>query len=144
MLVLLDANMPGLDGFAVAEQAFLRPDLAGSTIMMLSSSSLDGDAARCRALGIAAYLTKPIKASDLLEAMTRSIGGAAAAARPAASAPKILAPARLVRVLVAEDNLVNQRVALGLAHQARSYGHGRGQRTRGARRARTRTRTISC
>src|SRR6185295_9644482 len=113
-LVLLDANMPGLDGFAVAEQVFLRPDLAGSTIMMLSSSGRQGDVARCRALGIAAYLTKPIKAGDLLEAMTRIVGGGAAEPSVAKPAPAVVAPQRLISVLVAEDNVVNQRVALGL------------------------------
>jgi len=128
-LVLLDANMPGLDGFAVAEQALLRPELAGSTIMMLSSSGLEGDVARCRALGIAAYLTKPINANDLLEAMTRTVDGVAVAtttlAKPAATG---VAPARLIRVLVAEDNVVNQRVALGLltrrGHTVTVVGNG--------------------
>ena len=127
-LVLLDANMPGLDGFAVAEQASSRPELAGSTIMMLSSSGLESDVARCRALGVAAYLTKPIKASDLLEAMTRAVGGAATARTPARPGPKVTAPARLIRVLVAEDNVVNQRVAVGLltrrGHTVTVVGNG--------------------
>ena len=115
-LLLLDANMPDLDGFGVAEQISRRPDLAGSTIMMLSSSGLEGDVSRCKALGIAAYLTKPIKANDLFEAICQTLD------RVPVAAPKPMpikltaqsAPARLVRVLVAEDNLVNQRVALGL------------------------------
>jgi two-component system, sensor histidine kinase and response regulator len=128
-LVLLDANMPGLDGFAVAEQAFLRPELAGPTIMMLSSSGLEGEVARCRALGIAAYLTKPIKSSDLLEAMTRTVDVTAAVPSPAKPAPKAVPPSRLINVLVAEDNVVNQRVALGLlkrrGHTVTVVGNGR-------------------
>jgi two-component system sensor histidine kinase/response regulator len=113
--VLLDANMPGLDGIAVAEQAFLRQELAGSAIIMLSSSTVQGDAARCRTLGIASYLIKPIKASDLLAAMLRTVDGAAAASTsPKTPVEKAVAPVRLVNVLVAEDNVVNQRVALGL------------------------------
>ena len=122
--------MPGLDGFAVAEQAFLRPELAGSTIMMLSSSGCEGDVARCRALGIAAYLNKPVNASDLIEAITRTVDGAAAATTTLAKpAPKVVAPARLIRVLVAEDNVVNQRVVLGLltkrGHTVTVVGNGR-------------------
>ena len=62
-LVLLDANMPDLDGFGVAEQIGQHPELANPTIMMLSSSGHDGEAERCRSLGIAAYLTKPIRRS---------------------------------------------------------------------------------
>jgi two-component system, sensor histidine kinase and response regulator len=113
-LVLLDLNMPGLDGFAVVEQTFLRPELAGSTIMMLSSSGLEDDIARCRSFGIAAYLTKPIKPGDLFDAMIRTVDGAARGPAPAKPPPKVVAPARLINVLVAEDNVVNQRVALGL------------------------------
>src|SRR5690606_14478642 len=60
-LVLLDANMPDLDGFAVAEQISARAELAGATIMMLTSSGHYGDSTRCRELGIAAYLTKPVR-----------------------------------------------------------------------------------
>jgi signal transduction histidine kinase/DNA-binding response OmpR family regulator/HPt (histidine-containing phosphotransfer) domain-containing protein len=128
-LVLLDANMPDVDGFAVAEQARARPELAGPAIMMLSSSGLEGDIGRCRALGIAAYLTKPIRSSDLREAVMRTIAGAAAVPlrRPQTAKP---APAtRLVSVLVVEDNVVNQRVALGLlsrrGHTAIAVGNGR-------------------
>jgi two-component system sensor histidine kinase/response regulator len=116
-LVLLDANMPGLDGFDVAEQISRRPDLAGSTIMMLSSSGLEGDVSRCKTLGIAAYLTKPIKAKDLFDAICQTLDHRAPVA-PSKTLPIKLAataaPARLVKVLVAEDNLVNQRVANGL------------------------------
>jgi two-component system, sensor histidine kinase and response regulator len=129
-VVLLDANMPGFDGFAVAGEARQRRELAGSTIVMLGSSGIDGDGARCRALGIAACLTKPINTSDLLEAITRAVDGGAAAPAPLAKpARKVAGPARLVKVLVAEDNVVNQRVALGLltkrGHAVTVVGNGR-------------------
>jgi PAS domain S-box-containing protein len=115
-LVLLDANMPEVDGFAVAERVSQCPELAGATIMMLSSSGLEGDVSRCQALGIAAYLTKPIKASDLLAAICRALDRTPAAMPDSVhtKSAKPSAPARLARVLVAEDNIVNQRVALGL------------------------------
>jgi len=135
-LVLLDANMPDLDGFAVAAQVQLRPDLAGSTIMMLSSSGLAGDVARCRSLGIAGYLTKPIKASDLLDAICRTLDRPAPAIAVPISASLAPPPAPLpaptdrpIRILVAEDNVVNQRVALGLlkrrGHDVVIVGNGR-------------------
>ena len=113
MLVLLNANMPDLDGFSVAEEILRRPELAGSTIMMLTSSGQYGDASRCRQLRIAAYLTKPIKHTDLLEAICEVLEGTAEPASPVA-APLTVDPARQVKVLLAEDNVVNQRVAVGL------------------------------
>ena len=60
-LVLLDAMMPGMDGFTVARRIRQNPSLGGATIMMLSSADRPGDAEQCRALGVAAYLQKPIK-----------------------------------------------------------------------------------
>ncbi len=69
LLVVLDANMPDMDGFAVADEIRQRPELASATIVMLTSSGQFGDAARCREVGISAYLSKPIKGADLLEAI---------------------------------------------------------------------------
>jgi two-component system sensor histidine kinase/response regulator len=116
VLVLLDVNMPDLDGFQVAEQISARPELAGATIMMLSSSGLHNETSRCRELGVAAYLTKPIQAAELHDAICRvlnqatgSLQSAAAPARPSTSPLT-----RPLRVLLAEDNIVNQRVAVGL------------------------------
>ena len=114
-LVLLDANMPELDGFAVAERIQSRPELAGATVMMLTSSGRYGDASRCRKLGVSAYLTKPIESAALHEAICRALDGAADARRVErpVRAPSVTAP-RSLAVLLAEDNLVNQRVAIGL------------------------------
>ena len=64
-LVLLDAHMPDMDGFAMAEQMAENPELGASPMMMLTSSVQFGDSAKCRELGIRAYLTKPVKKSDL-------------------------------------------------------------------------------
>jgi CheY-like chemotaxis protein len=108
-LVVLDAHMPDLDGFMVAQQMASRPEFAQPTIMMLSSSGQLGDAARCRELGMAAYLTKPVRQAELLQAIRRVVStGHAAPSGPRAAAATI--PAK--RVLLAEDNAVNERLAL--------------------------------
>jgi len=123
VLVLLDANMPDIDGFGVAERIAARPELAGATIMMLTSSGHYGDAGRCRDLGISAYLTKPVRQSDLLNQMCRVLVGkldspAAVDVVVALPAPTEAPPASAqvlgAKILLAEDNLVNQRVAVGL------------------------------
>jgi PAS domain S-box-containing protein len=114
-LVLLDCMMPEMDGFSLAEQIKARPNLGAATIMMLSSSGQPGDAARCRSLGIATSLLKPIKQSELLDAIMTVLGRPGPergqprpAARPAA------APGRRLRILLAEDNVVNQTLAVRL------------------------------
>jgi len=117
-LVLLDANMPDMDGFAVAAEMKQRPELAGATVMMLTSSGEYGDHARCDELGIAAYLTKPVYAGELRSAIARAIGlkpsatVAPANARPGALARIAQGPG--ASILLVEDNVVNQRVATGL------------------------------
>jgi CheY-like chemotaxis protein len=117
-LVLLDANMPDMDGFDVAAAIARRPDLADATIMMLTSSGQYGDTSRCRALSIAAYLVKPINAEDLLSAIGRALAKGAPAIRVAAPKTPVTTtlPATVtpLNILLAEDNIVNQRVAAGL------------------------------
>ncbi|MBI3670340.1 MAG: PAS domain S-box protein [Acidobacteria bacterium] len=115
-LILLDAQMPEMDGFALAEQIQRNPGLAGATIMMLTSDHRDGDAARCLKLGIAACLTKPITQSELFDAILLALGNRSQAlqlAQPTAVTP--LGPAgRALRILLAEDNSVNRRLAVRL------------------------------
>ena len=114
-LVLLDGHMPDMNGFAVAEEIRRRPDLAGATIMMLTSDVQSDVATRCRELGIAACLIKPITQSDLLGSILQVLGRRNAKAGPAQ--PKVVELARAtrpLRILLAEDNPVNQRLALKL------------------------------
>src|SRR6266849_2996371 len=130
-LVLLDAQMPGMDGFAVAEQTRRRPELAGATIMMLTSDRQRGDTERCRALGVAAYLFKPIMQSELFNAIVAVLGQRPQEAQPVArvSSTHVRADRRALRILVAEDNATNQRLAVRLlenrGHKVVVAGNGK-------------------
>ena len=114
-LVLLDANMPEMDGFEVARRIQQDPGLAGATIMMLSSSGQHGETAMCRQLGIVNHLTKPVDQRDLLAAIGHALAREQSGrpALPASMLPADL-PERRLRVLLAEDNPVNQRLAASL------------------------------
>ena len=129
-LVLLDGNMPGMDGFTVAERIREHDQLSCSSIMMLTSSARPGDRARCLELGVASYVSKPIKRSDLFDTITDVLanrpGKRIHRSRPA---PLPAEGQRRLRVLVAEDNAVNQQVAMGFldraGHAAVVVGNGR-------------------
>jgi signal transduction histidine kinase/CheY-like chemotaxis protein len=112
-LVLTDAHMPGTNGFALARVIKSDPTIAATTIMMLTSAGQPGDAARCRDLGIAAYLPKPIKRSDLREATVLALGlQSADQDRPTLITRHVLREiGRMGRVLLVEDNPINQLVA---------------------------------
>ncbi|MGD0201345.1 MAG: response regulator [Bryobacteraceae bacterium] len=113
-LVLLDEQMPQMDGFEVAERMRADSGLSAAAILMLSSSDRSGSAARCRERGIKTYLTKPIKPAELKQAICRVLGKVReepAAGRPAAEDGRAAAA---LRILVAEDNAVNQRLAVAM------------------------------
>ena len=109
-LVVLDFMMPDLDGVTVAEQIRRDPVLAGAIILMLSSADRPLAAERCKELGIALCLVKPIKESELLEALVAALGTAGAPVRTVVVPAALDADSQPLRVLVAEDNPVNQRV----------------------------------
>ena len=112
-LAIIDGHMPGMDGFELAARIKSDPHLSGAMIMMLTSAGQRGDAARCRELGIVAYLLKPIRKSELLGAILTVLGQ-----RPDAPATDFVTRHTLseahkkLRILVAEDNLVNQRLVI--------------------------------
>jgi signal transduction histidine kinase/CheY-like chemotaxis protein len=111
-LVLLDANMPQIDGFAVAQDIRGESTLNEAVIMMLSSSGQHGEIERCAEVGIAHHLTKPVDQRDLLSAIARVLAREAPL-RPSLPASMLAAdlPERRLHVLIAEDNAVNQRLA---------------------------------
>jgi CheY-like chemotaxis protein len=119
-LVLLDAMMPEMDGFTLAEKIKQQPSLAPATIMMLSSADRQTNATRGQQLGIAAYLMKPIKQSELFDAIMTTLGVAARREDSARADTPAPARARKLKVLLAEDNTVNQKLVIRLLER---HGH---------------------
>jgi CheY-like chemotaxis protein len=107
-----------MDGFSLVSEIRKRPELATATIMMLTSAGHRGDAARCQALGVSAYLLKPIRQSELREAIARVLGARVQhGAIPLVtrfSLQEARDPMATLRVLLAEDNPVNQLLAVRL------------------------------
>ena len=127
-VVLLDHMMPEMDGLMLAERIQADPRLTGAMLMMLSSADRPETAARCRERGVASYLTKPVKRAELLSALMRAVG-AAAAARPAAAPRRFVPCGHSLRLLLAEDNAVNQKLAVRLlekrGHSVKVVGNGK-------------------
>jgi signal transduction histidine kinase/DNA-binding response OmpR family regulator len=118
-LVLLDAMMPVIDGFTVAEKVKNDSDLAGAAIMMLSSADRTGDTEWCQKLGIRLYLRKPIKQSELLNAIQEVLG--LPTLRPSdgnqTSKAALPPPHSQLNILLAEDNAVNRRLAVSILEE---------------------------
>ncbi len=113
-LLVVEAQMPDVDGFALVESLKADIPAAGLSIVMLTSVGLRGDAARCRELGIAAYLNKPVKRSDLLQAIRAAFGSPAPDGRnPSVVTIHSLRESRSrLSILLVEDNPVNETLAL--------------------------------
>jgi two-component system sensor histidine kinase/response regulator len=116
-LILTDMHMPQMDGFGVVERIKNDPLLPAATIMMLSSGSHRGDAARCQELGVAAYLLKPVRQNELREAISRALGESSKGkANMITQATLRASPTNThsLSILLAEDNVVNQKLAVRL------------------------------
>ncbi len=118
-LILIDCHMPGMDGFELAEKLQTtsqgNADPADVTVLMLTSGGMPGEASRCRQVGISAYLLKPVLKDDLLAAILAALGQRRA---ETGKVPALVTRHTLressskLRVLVAEDNPVNQAVIM--------------------------------
>jgi len=130
-LVLLDAQMPDMDGFALAERIKKDATLAGATVMLLTSAGQRGDAARCRELGIVAYLMKPVRQPELLNAILLALGQVSQRPKrtPLITRHTLREARRKLRILLAEDNLVNRQLAVRMlekrGHVVLVAGNGR-------------------
>jgi signal transduction histidine kinase/CheY-like chemotaxis protein len=120
-LVISDVNMPDVDGLTLAEWIRQDPDLTDTILIVLTSGVHPDDVPRCRKLGIAAHLMKPVKQSELFDALVTSLGVPAAddVTGPVGqgSSESQLPP---LHMLLVEDNLVNQKLAVALLEM---YGH---------------------
>ena len=120
-LVLTDAIMPEIDGFELAEQILREPSLAGTMVMMLTSGDRPSDISRCHQLRLAGYILKPVKQSELLDAIVMALG-VTRAEDEAQPPPAVLTSteSRPLDVLLAEDSAVNQKLVIGLLER---HGH---------------------
>jgi len=133
-LVLTDAHMPGMDGFRLAAEIKRVPTLADAVVLMLTSGDYQDDLKRCHEIGVAAYLTKPVRRADLQAAITKAMHGELRpVARPRPPSALIAPPSTQAgiaptgaggavrRVLVVEDNATNQKLVLAILARA-GYG----------------------
>jgi CheY-like chemotaxis protein len=128
-LILLDEEMPGMSGAETMNRIHANPELAAPTIMMLTAKNQAAGTARCQELGADRFLIKPLKATDLLEAIRKATGmaipeGTSLRIKPAKS-ESIRSG---LRILLAEDNRINQKLAVAvlrkMGHQAIPAANG--------------------
>ncbi|MBT3220311.1 MAG: response regulator [Proteobacteria bacterium] len=128
-IALIDGQMPKMDGFAVARAIKADPTLKNTALVMLTSVGQRGDAKRMVDIGFAGYLVKPIRQSALMDVLA-SVWAAhldgidrglvtrhTVAESPPGSPHRIAEPGNRLRVLLAEDNKINQKVAIGILNK---------------------------
>jgi CheY-like chemotaxis protein len=109
-VLLIDATMPEVDGFCLVQRVREQLSVPVPMIMMLASGDRPGDISRCEELRVAAYLLKPIKASELLDAIVMALGISAPEEETPESPAKGPPTAIALKILLAEDSLVNQKL----------------------------------
>jgi CheY-like chemotaxis protein len=138
-VVIVDALMPDMDGFMLVDRIRRNRRLAGLRLIMLTSAGPWADTGRGRKHAITS-ITKPVKHSDLLDAIMTAVGGASPGAAVAAR-PERRSQTRALRVLLAEDNAVNQKLVVGMladeGHEMTVVGNGRRRSPRSRARSST-------
>jgi two-component system sensor histidine kinase/response regulator len=126
-VLISDCQMPEVDGFTLARQVKRDESLAATPVVLLTSIGSPSDVARCRKIGVNAYLSKPVKHSDLLDALVTAFG--VSTRRPPSSTRAVRARVRPLRILVAEDNQVNRKLVTRLlqkrGHRISAVDNGR-------------------
>ncbi|MBT5830142.1 MAG: response regulator, partial [Candidatus Latescibacteria bacterium] len=118
-LVVTDYQMPDIDGFTFVEQMRQNKKLAQIPVMILTAAGQAGDALRCKELGVKAYLLKPIKASELLLAIQMLFDEQVQElSQKLVTRHSIRESRKKLRILLAEDNVVNQKLATRLLERA--------------------------
>ncbi|MBW2000023.1 MAG: PAS domain S-box protein, partial [Deltaproteobacteria bacterium] len=110
-LILLDAQMPEVDGFETVRRIKRYPGAEDIAIILLTSMGVTGDMLRCEELGISGYLHKPVKQSELLDAIMMALRRPGAKKKPLITSLTIHEARMKLKILMAEDNLVNQKLA---------------------------------
>ncbi len=125
-LAVLDFLMPDMDGFALAEAIKSQPDIAPVRVVFLTSAGERGDGARSKSAGISAYLSKPVRQSQLFECLVSVMSKPAEPTDPAGPSLSVLVTKHTLHetkktsrklILLAEDNIVNQKVAVRQLHK---------------------------
>ena len=119
-IVLLDAQMPEMDGFAVAQHILKLPRCASLPMVMLSSAGMKGDAQRATEVGIAGYLTKPVARDELLQVLARILNVSSEQPHALVTSHSLHDEQVLMNVLLVEDHLINQKLAIALLER---WGH---------------------
>jgi two-component system, sensor histidine kinase and response regulator len=130
-LAIIDYLMPVMDGFALAELVKKNPELSSMTIIMLTSAGQRGDSVRCTDVGIAAYLRKPVKQSDLFDSIAYTLTPAANDENQPSLITRhsLRVSKRGLSLLLVEDNPVNRKLAVKMlekmGHRVSTAGNGR-------------------
>ena len=117
-LIIADASMPTMDGFELVEQIRKLPSFGAPTILMLSSIQTTEDMRRIRELGLSTYLTKPVRRSALFSAISEAMRGLTTGDDQESAPYSAASQRRSLKVLVAEDNPVNRKLATAILERA--------------------------
>ncbi|HET6423348.1 MAG TPA: response regulator [Planctomycetaceae bacterium] len=119
-LVLTDVHMPGQSGFDLVRRARESDIYVKGVVLMLTSGDRADDLETCRELGVSTYLIKPVKQSELFNAILQALGEAHHEQWSTAATSQVKEAARSLNVLLAEDSVINQKLAIGLLDR---WGH---------------------